>query len=161
MSTTSRNCTWKTVGTCLCNNWNVHHSDDELKLRHLQLLVRLGLLELELREQGRPPTASRLSRLPRNPLLGLQGAALDGCNVDLASSLMYWCSPRRPGSPSRRQSTRRTESAAPADTGLDAGSACPYRALWTLRTSLTPGVCTQDREIRTEAAAKRWRGRVT
>ena len=81
--------------------------------------------------------------------------------VDLAVSLCTGCSPRGPGSPTRRRSTRRTESAAPADTGLDPGSACPNRALWTLRTSLTPGVFTQDREIRNEAAARRWRGRVT
>ena len=36
-----------------------------------------------------------------------------------------------------------------------APSAAHYGALWTLRTSLTPGVCTQDREIRTETRAGR------
>ena len=82
--------------------------------------------------------------------------------VDLAKSLLYKARSRRgPGKTARRQSTRRTKSPAPVDTGLDPGSACPHRALWTRWTSLAPGVFTQDREIRTDAAARRWRGRVT
>ena len=38
-------------------------------------------------------------------------------------------------------------------------SAAHFGVLWTLRTSLTPGVCTQDREIRTETTAGRRRSR--
>ena len=38
-------------------------------------------------------------------------------------------------------------------------SAAHYGALWTLLTLLTPGVCTQDREIRTETSAGRRRSR--
>ena len=34
-----------------------------------------------------------------------------------------------------------------------------YGALWTLRTSLTPGVCTHDREIRTETPAGQGRSK--
>ena len=34
----------------LQHNWNVHHLDDELDLRHLQVFVRHELLELELRD---------------------------------------------------------------------------------------------------------------
>ena len=30
----------------LRHNWNVHHLDDELDLRHLQVIIRHGLLEL-------------------------------------------------------------------------------------------------------------------
>ena len=46
-------------------------------------------------------------------------------------------------------------------TGLDLGSACSHRALWTQRRLLVPGVFTQVHELPTEAAARRWRGRVT
>ena len=66
------------------------HSDDELNLRHLQLLVRLGLLELEQHDHRDvhndclPPltSAPSPSRTIRDPTLGLPGAALDRCNND-------------------------------------------------------------------------------
>ena len=40
---------------------------------------------------------------------------------------------------------------------MDPPSVAHHGALWTLRTSLTPGVCNQDREIRTETPAGRRR----
>ena len=66
---------------------------------------------------------------------------------------------RGPGKTARRQSSRRTKSAAPADTGLDPGSACPDRALWTL----TPGVFTPGTRDpnRSRGQALAWQGDVT
>ena len=81
-------------------NCKVQHSDEELDLRHLQLLVRLGLLELELREQGRPPTAaSRLSQPAQEPTVGAPWRRSRRMSVDLAVSLCTGCSPRGPGPP--------------------------------------------------------------
>ena len=56
-------------------------------------------------------------------------------------------------SPWQRRTARQT-------VGLDPGSANPYKTLWALRRSLMPGVFTQVHELPTEAAARRWRGRV-
>ena len=64
----------------LRRNWNVLHSDDELNLRHLHLLVRLGLQELKHVHNDRllPFTsAPSPTRTTRKPTLGLPGAALD------------------------------------------------------------------------------------
>ena len=74
MSTTSQNCTWR-------ENWNVLHSDDKLNLRHLQLHVRPGLLELKKRDHRDVHTnrlpPPHLSPLPtgtiQEPTLGAPG----------------------------------------------------------------------------------------
>ena len=53
----------------LRHNWNVHHLDDELDLRHLQVLVRHGLLELkhDHRDVHKPPSSPNLSPPPPTP----------------------------------------------------------------------------------------------
>ena len=55
----------------LRHNWNVHHLDDELDLRHLQVFVRHGLLELkhdhkDVHKPAFPPRTSALTH-PHHP----------------------------------------------------------------------------------------------
>ena len=99
-----------------------------------------------------PNPPRRPAAPPRNPLLQAPGRRTWVCSIFCTSS----GASRGVGQPPEGHH-RTWHAALTACAGLDPGFACSYRALWTLQTSLTPWVCSQDHELPTEAAARRWR----